>query len=195
MRLRWSIVQSWPWGIKMVDEKCNYSPIVSQHYLIVNLWQICLPLPSIPLQNKNITKFSKTVKDIESQKLLPSIYSCHHSVCSSSLYLPCFHRQYSIETKLETYLKIAQLYLEDEDHVQAEIYLNRASLLHKSESTQNEKNTILYEVKHCSTKLFQKISTSQSGYCGIFQTYINFLPGISFATSPPTYKTVRCWSK
>ena len=38
-------------------------------------------------------------------------------------------RQYSVDYKLETYLKIARLYLEDDDAVQAEAYINRASLL------------------------------------------------------------------
>lgn len=38
-------------------------------------------------------------------------------------------RQYTIDYKLETYLKIARLYLEDDDPVQAEAFINRASLL------------------------------------------------------------------
>lgn len=38
-------------------------------------------------------------------------------------------RQYSVDYKLETYMKIARLYLEDDDPVQAEAYINRASLL------------------------------------------------------------------
>lgn len=42
---------------------------------------------------------------------------------------PLYCRQYSVEYKLETYLKIARLYLENDDSVQAEAYINRASLL------------------------------------------------------------------
>lgn len=38
-------------------------------------------------------------------------------------------RQYTVDYKLETYLKIARLYLEDDDPVQAEAFINRASLL------------------------------------------------------------------
>ena len=38
-------------------------------------------------------------------------------------------KQYSIDYKLETYLKIARLFLEDDDPIQAEAYINRASLL------------------------------------------------------------------
>jgi len=34
-----------------------------------------------------------------------------------------------VDYKLETYLKIARLYLENDDPVQAEAYINRASLL------------------------------------------------------------------
>lgn len=54
-------------------------------------------------------------------------------------------KQYSNEMKLEIYLKIAQLYLEDEDPVQAEVYINRASLLHKSDN-QADKLSVLYKV-------------------------------------------------
>ncbi|PRD32056.1 UNVERIFIED_CONTAM: COP9 signalosome complex subunit 4 [Trichonephila clavipes] len=38
-------------------------------------------------------------------------------------------KQYSVNYKLDTYLKIARLYLEDDDPVQAEAFINRASLL------------------------------------------------------------------
>jgi len=38
-------------------------------------------------------------------------------------------RQYSVDYKLDTYLKIARLYLEDNDPIQAEAFINRASLL------------------------------------------------------------------
>jgi len=46
-------------------------------------------------------------------------------------------RQYTSDYKLETYLKVARLYLEDEDPVQAEAYINRASLL-QAESTRED---------------------------------------------------------
>lgn len=54
-------------------------------------------------------------------------------------------RQYSVDYKLETYLKIARLYLEDEDPVQAEAYINRASLLQAE--TKNEQLQIYYKVR------------------------------------------------
>lgn len=53
-------------------------------------------------------------------------------------------RQYTVDYKLETYLKIARLYLEDDDPVEAETYIKRASML-QAEST-NEQLHILYKV-------------------------------------------------
>ena len=38
-------------------------------------------------------------------------------------------RIYGADFKMEIYLKIAQLYLEKQDHVSAEAYINRATLL------------------------------------------------------------------
>lgn len=58
--------------------------------------------------------------------------------------LVVFFRQYATDYKLETYLKIARLYLEDEDPVQAEAYINRASLLQAD--SQSEKLQIHYKV-------------------------------------------------
>ncbi|XP_025083416.1 COP9 signalosome complex subunit 4-like [Pomacea canaliculata] len=52
-------------------------------------------------------------------------------------------KQYSTDYKLETYLKIARLYLEDDDAVQAEAYINRASLLQAE--TKNEELQIHYK--------------------------------------------------
>lgn len=53
-------------------------------------------------------------------------------------------RQYTVDYKLETYLKIARLYLEDDDPIQAEAYINRASLL-QSETKRSELH-VLYKV-------------------------------------------------
>ncbi|XP_041363453.1 COP9 signalosome complex subunit 4-like [Gigantopelta aegis] len=52
-------------------------------------------------------------------------------------------KQYSTDYKLDTYLKIARLYLEDDDPVQAEAFINRASLLQAD--SQNEKLQIHYK--------------------------------------------------
>lgn len=63
-------------------------------------------------------------------------------------------RQYNVDYKLDTYLKIARLYLEDDDPVQAEAYINRASLLQNESS--NEQLQIHYKVSgvHDNNKLF-----------------------------------------
>ncbi|GIY39816.1 COP9 signalosome complex subunit 4 [Caerostris extrusa] len=53
-------------------------------------------------------------------------------------------KQYSVDYKLDTYLKIARLYLEDDDPVQAEAFINRASLL-QAES-KDEHLQIYYKV-------------------------------------------------
>lgn len=45
-------------------------------------------------------------------------------------------KQYTTDYKLETYLKIARLYLEDNDSVQAEFFINRASLLQAETSSE-----------------------------------------------------------
>ena len=60
------------------------------------------------------------------------------------VYLMLIFRQYPNDYKLETYLKIARLYLEDEDPVQAEAYIKRASHL-QADST-NEELQIYYKV-------------------------------------------------
>ncbi|KAL4141928.1 hypothetical protein QTP88_004474 [Uroleucon formosanum] len=53
-------------------------------------------------------------------------------------------KKYTVDYKLETYMKIARLYLEDDDPMLAESYINRASLL-QTES-KNEKLQICYKV-------------------------------------------------
>jgi COP9 signalosome complex subunit 4 len=52
-------------------------------------------------------------------------------------------KQYTVDYKLETYLKIARLFLENEDPIQAEAYINRASLLQAE--TKNEELQIYYK--------------------------------------------------
>ena len=55
-------------------------------------------------------------------------------------------RPLSSDYKLTTYLRIARLYLEDDDPVQAEVFINRASLLQNE--TRDEKLQILYRVSY-----------------------------------------------
>lgn len=65
---------------------------------------------------------------------------CHLEFCFN-IFLHL--RQYSVDYKLETYLKIARLYLEDEDAAMAESFINRASMLQAD--TKNETLQILYK--------------------------------------------------
>ena len=52
---------------------------------------------------------------------------------------------------MEIYLRITQLYLEEQDHISAEAYLNRAGLL-QAEVSNNIELQILYKViHHCRT--------------------------------------------
>lgn len=53
-------------------------------------------------------------------------------------------KQYTVDYKLEIYLKVARLYLEDENDVEAEAYINRAAPL-QTQST-DESVKILYKV-------------------------------------------------
>lgn len=71
-------------------------------------------------------------------------------------------RQYNVDYKLDTYLKIARLYLEDDDPVQAEAYINRASLLQNESS--NEQLQIHYKVRDASV-MSQLLSLSFACTC------------------------------
>ena len=62
-------------------------------------------------------------------------------------------KQYSADYKLETYLKIARLYLEDEDHVQGEAYINRAAQLQTQ--TRNDHLIIIYKVNLTFVQVFE----------------------------------------
>ena len=53
-------------------------------------------------------------------------------------------KQYTVDYKLDTYLKIARLYLEDDDPIQAEAYINRASVLQAE--TKDERLQVVHKV-------------------------------------------------
>jgi len=61
-------------------------------------------------------------------------------------------KQYSVDYKLETYLKIARLYLEDEDPVQGEAYINRAAQL----QTQTKNQTLIVSWKYPFPEIFHQ---------------------------------------
>ena len=80
---------------------------------------------------------------------LADIYEREQNWCQAAkvlvgIPLETGQKQYSVDYKLETYLKIARLYLEDEDPVQGEAYINRAAQLQTQ--TKNDDLQIIYKV-------------------------------------------------
>jgi len=59
-------------------------------------------------------------------------------------------KQYSPSYKLETYLKIARLFMEDEDPIQGEAYINRAAQL----QSQTKDETLQIQFKACQGRIF-----------------------------------------
>ncbi|XP_008579664.1 PREDICTED: COP9 signalosome complex subunit 4, partial [Galeopterus variegatus] len=141
-------------SIKVVNE--NVSLVISRQLLT----DFCTHLPNLP------DSTAKEIYHFTLEKIQPRVISFEEQVASirqhlASIYekeedwrnaaqvlvgipLETGQKQYNVDYKLETYLKIARLYLEDDDPVQAEAYINRASLL-QNEST-NEQLQIHYKV-------------------------------------------------
>ncbi|KAK7830986.1 hypothetical protein U0070_018530 [Myodes glareolus] len=132
------------------------------------LTDFCTHLPNLP------DSTAKEIYHFTLEKIQPRVISFEEQVASirqhlASIYekeedwrnaaqvlvgipLETGQKQYNVDYKLETYLKIARLYLEDDDPVQAEAYINRASLL-QNEST-NEQLQIHYKtIVHESERL------------------------------------------
>ncbi|KAA0703771.1 COP9 signalosome complex subunit 4 [Triplophysa tibetana] len=138
----------------MVNE--NVSLVISRQLLT----DFCTHLLNLP----DVT--AKTVCHFTLEKIQPRVISFEEQVASIRQHLATIYekeedwrnaaqvlvgipletgqKQYNVDYKLDTYLKIARLYLEDDDPVQAEAYINRASLL-QNEST-NEQLQIHYKV-------------------------------------------------
>lgn len=68
-----------------------------------------------------------------------------------------------MDYKLDTYLKIARLYLEDDDSIQAEAFVNRASLL-QTETT-NEQLQIYYKVCYARVLDYRRYKKHNSFLC------------------------------
>lgn len=66
-----------------------------------------------------------------------------------------YYRIYSADFKMDIYLKIARLYLEEQNHISAEAYINRAALL-QSEVTNKELH-IIYKVIHANNIMLHAI--------------------------------------
>jgi len=119
---------------------------------------------------ENLTKFpislSKRISHLSLDRLQPRAVSFEDQVASVRQHLGVIYeqegswreaaqvlqgipletgqRQYPVDYKLETYLKIARLYLEDDDPVQAEAFINRSSILQSE--TKNEQLQIMHKV-------------------------------------------------
>uniref|UniRef100_A0A8C5D9B4 COP9 constitutive photomorphogenic homolog subunit 4 (Arabidopsis) n=1 Tax=Gouania willdenowi TaxID=441366 RepID=A0A8C5D9B4_GOUWI len=122
----------------MVNE--NVSLVISRQLLT----DFCTHLPSLP------DATAKAVYHFTLEKIQPRVISFEEQVASIRQHLATIYekegdwrnaaqvlvgipletgqKQYNVDYKLDTYLKIARLYLEDDDPVQAEAYINRASL-------------------------------------------------------------------
>uniref|UniRef100_A0A4W5PGZ0 COP9 signalosome complex subunit 4 n=1 Tax=Hucho hucho TaxID=62062 RepID=A0A4W5PGZ0_9TELE len=138
----------------MVNE--NVSLVISRQLLT----DFCTNIPSLP------DSTAKAVYHFTLEKIQPRVISFEEQVASIRQHLATIYekeedwrnaaqvlvgipletgqKQYNVDYKLDTYLKIARLYLEDDDPVQAEAYINRASLL-QNEST-NEQLQVHYKV-------------------------------------------------
>ncbi|KAK2152137.1 hypothetical protein LSH36_339g07021 [Paralvinella palmiformis] len=110
------------------------------------------------------------------EKIQPRVISFEEQVASIRQHLACIYereqkwkesakilvgipletaqKQYPNDYKLDTYLKIARLYLEDEDPVQAEAYINRASMLQAD--SQDVKLQIYYKVGYARVLDFRR---------------------------------------
>ena len=69
-------------------------------------------------------------------------------------------KQYTVDYKLETYLKIARLYLEDDDPTQGEAYINRAAQLQTQ--TKNAQLQVVYKVSERWVRLHDCFSQEYS---------------------------------
>ena len=102
-------------------------------------------------------------------------------------------KQYSVDYKLETYLKIARLYLEDEDPVQGEAYINRAAIL--LTQTKNDGLQIIYKV--CQGRVLdykRKFIEAASRYQS-YISYISMIHASTFFNNASTFSLISAPSK
>uniref|UniRef100_A0A3Q3KZR8 COP9 signalosome complex subunit 4 n=1 Tax=Mastacembelus armatus TaxID=205130 RepID=A0A3Q3KZR8_9TELE len=148
----------------MVNE--NVSLVISRQLLT----DFCTHLPNLP------DATAKAVYHFTLEKIQPRVISFEEQVASIRQHLATIYekegdwrnaaqvlvgipletgqKQYNVDYKLDTYLKIARLYLEDDDPVQAEAYINRASLLQNESS--NEQLQIHYKVCYAKVLDFRR---------------------------------------
>jgi len=92
--------------------------------------ELCIPL--LNTLRPRMISFEEQMTDLHQH--VAELYEGHSEYCKAALQLAAVplensQRNYSKEFKLQTYLKIAHLFLEGRDAAQAEVYINRASLL------------------------------------------------------------------
>ncbi|CAB1318041.1 unnamed protein product [Coregonus sp. 'balchen'] len=113
----------------MVNE--NVSLVISRQLLT----DFCTNIPSLP------DSTAKAVYHFTLEKIQPRVISFEEQVASIRQHLATIYEK---EEDWRNAAQIARLYLEDDDPVQAEAYINRASLL-QNEST-NEQLQVHYKV-------------------------------------------------
>lgn len=152
-------------GSELIDTlKLFVEAIVNEHVSLVISRQI---LTDVGVQlSKLPDDISKVVSHFTLDKVQPRVISFEEQVAGIRQHLADIYernqnwreaanvlvgipletgqKQYTVDYKLETYLKIARLYLEDDDPIQAEAFINRASLLQAE--TQSEELQVLYKV-------------------------------------------------
>lgn len=151
-------------GNELVDTlKLFVEAIVNEHVSLVISRQI---LNDVGIQlSKLPDEVSKVVSHFTLDKVQPRVISFEEQVAGIRQHLADIYernqqwrdaanvlvgipletgqKQYTVDYKLETYLKIARLYLEENDSAQAEFYINRASLL-QAETHSEELQVIKY---------------------------------------------------
>uniref|UniRef100_A0A1B0BYW8 COP9 signalosome complex subunit 4 n=1 Tax=Glossina palpalis gambiensis TaxID=67801 RepID=A0A1B0BYW8_9MUSC len=131
--------------VELVDMlKLFVEAIVSEHVSLVISREI---LNDVGIQLARLPdEVSKQVSHFTLEKVQPQRNQQWREAASVLVGIPLEtgQKQYTVSYKLETYLKIARLYLEDNDPVQAEFFINRASLLQAE--TNSEELQILFKV-------------------------------------------------
>ena len=160
-----SLITFFFWTAELIETlKVFVEAIVNEHVSLVISRQV---LNDVGMQLSNLPdEVSKQVSHFTLEKMQPRVISFEEQVAGIRQHLADIYernqkwrdaavvlvgipletgqKQYSIDYKLETYLHIAHLYLEANDPVQAELFINRASLLHADSN--NEELHVLYKL-------------------------------------------------
>ena len=94
------------------------------------------------------------------------------------------HRAVEPDYKLDIYLKIARLYLEDDNAVEAEAYVNRASLV------QNESANAILRLKY--KVCYARVLDSKKKFAEAAQRYYELSYLVSAAPQSPSRCGIAC---